>query len=92
MFVMHKCNNKLCCNPGHLDVGDNSKNQLHASYSGAFKPGSTEILGVGFDKKRGYWTAQGWGKGKRINLYTGPFLEKAKAARTAWENENHVFY
>lgn len=24
--VQHQCNNRLCCNPNHLELGDNSKN------------------------------------------------------------------
>lgn len=84
-FVLHKCNNKLCCNPDHLTVGDNSLNQRHASTSGAFKPGRSKILGISFDRKRGYWTAQGYRNGKKKNLYTGPYKDKAISARKQWE-------
>lgn len=29
-FVLHKCDNRLCCNPEHLFVGNYSDNQLDA--------------------------------------------------------------
>jgi len=92
LVVMHKCNNKLCCNPEHLVAGTVGDNAKHASTSGAFKAGKTGIIGVGFSKKRGYWTAQGWKKGRRVNLYTGPNFEKAVSARKNWESKNAVTF
>ena len=91
-LTMHKCNNRICCNPEHLYAGTNSENQRHASYSGAFKLGKTGIIGIGFDELRSYWTAQGWKDSKRINLYTGPSLAKAKSARKKWESVNRVSF
>lgn len=88
-IVMHKCNNILCCNPKHLIYGDASRNARHAMKSGAFKAGQSGIIGVGFIKSRGYWYAQGWRGGKRINLYTGPSKQKALSARKAWEDNYH---
>jgi hypothetical protein len=85
LFVLHRCNNKICCNPKHLTLGTNSENQRHAITSRAFRPGASGIPGVGFDKKRGYWTASGYEMGKRKNLYTGPSKEKAVSARASWE-------
>jgi HNH endonuclease len=90
--VMHKCNNKLCCNPKHLKCGTPLENTRHASSSGAFKTGASKIRGVGFIKNRGYWHSQGWIKGKRFNLYTGPSKEKAIAARKKWEKEYEVSF
>jgi hypothetical protein len=29
-FVLHTCDNKLCCNPAHMEVGTYSKNQSDA--------------------------------------------------------------
>jgi len=26
MLILHSCDNKLCCNPAHLSIGDHSKN------------------------------------------------------------------
>lgn len=92
MFVMHKCNNKLCCNPVHLTLGNNSENQRHASASEAFQVGVTGIRGIGFDKKRGYWTAHGYLNGKKRNLYTGPHKHKALSARNKWETENLIYF
>ena len=89
-FVLHKCNNKLCCNPEHLVAGTNSENQRHAVTSGAFAVGATGIRGVSIDKKRGYWTAQGYLNGKKFNLYTGPSMDKAVSARRSWENTNGI--
>lgn len=89
-YVMHKCNNKLCCNPSHLTIGSNSENQRHASSSGAWPVGASGIRGVSFVKKRGYWRAQGYLGGKVSNLYTGPSKEKAITARNNWERETGI--
>lgn len=90
LYVLHKCNNKICCNPKHLKLGTNSINQRHAITSRAFRVGTSGIAGVGFDKKRGYWTASGYEMGKRRNLYTGPSKEKAISARASWEQSYGV--
>lgn len=90
MFVMHKCNNKLCCNPDHLSLGSNSENQRHAACSGAWPPGASGITGVGFDKRRRYWVARGYLNGKPRNLYTGPHKHKAITARKQWERKNGI--
>lgn len=92
LYVMHKCNNIICCNPHHLVIGSNSENQRHASCSGAWQTGITGLTGVGFDKRRGYWTASGYLNGKRRNLYTGPHRDKAVAARYQWEQENGIHF
>lgn len=92
LFVMHKCNNKACCNPSHLTLGTNSQNQRHASGSGAWAVGVTGIRGITFDVKRQYWVASGYRNGKRRNLYTGPSKGKAVSARQAWEAENIVTF
>lgn len=92
LYVMHKCNNKLCCNPKHLTPGSGSRNQHHASTSGAFKLGAQGIRGISFDHKRGYWKANGYHKGKLYNLYTGPHLEKALASRQKWDAEHDVTF
>lgn len=92
LFVMHKCNNKLCCNPSHLTIGTNSENQRHASSSGAWRLGQSRIRGVGRDKKRGYWTAQAFLNGKRINLYTGPHKAKAILARRLWDAKHGISF
>jgi hypothetical protein len=90
LFVMHKCNNKLCCNPGHLTLGTNSENQRHASSSNAFPVGITGVKGLSFDKKRHYWTAQGYLNGVKKNLYTGPHKDKALLARAEWEKQHGI--
>ncbi len=92
LFVMHKCNNKLCCNPNHLTTGTNSENQRHASMSGAFNVGKSGVRGVSFIKSRGYWHAQGYKHGKMYNLYTGPSYEKAILARSRWEKLNGITF
>lgn len=90
LFVMHICNNKLCCNPNHLTLVTNKDNQLHASQSNAFPLGVDGIRGVSYIKKRGYWRAQAYENGKCINLYTGPHKEKALTARRRWEEINYI--
>lgn len=92
MHVMHKCNNKKCCNPSHLKCGTPLENTQHASSSGMFKAGESKIPGIGFIKSRGYWHSQGWMKGKRINLYTGPSKEKAISARKDWEKKYRISF
>jgi hypothetical protein len=91
-LAMHKCNNKACCNPDHLIWGSGSENQRHASSSGCFATGATGLLGISIDKVRNYWTAQGYINGKRYNLYTGPYLEKAISARANWEKQHEVSF
>lgn len=92
LYVLHKCNNKSCCNPKHLILGTNSQNQRHASASGAWKLGSSGIRGVSFDGKRNYWRAQGYRSGKMTNLYTGPHKDKAIDARQRWEADNLITF
>lgn len=92
LYVLHKCNNRRCCNPCHLTVGTNSQNQRHASASGAWPVGESGIRGVTFDKARKYWVASGYRSGKRRNLYTGPHKEKAISARLRWEAENLITF
>lgn len=87
-FVLHKCNNKRCCNPNHLFESTNQINQIHASLSGAWAVGQTGIRGVGFNKTRGYWTSNAYENGRRRNLYTGPSHQKAISARALWEAAN----
>lgn len=92
LFVMHKCNNKLCCNPKHLTTGTNSDNQSHASMSGAFAVGRCGVRGISFIETRGYWHAQAYVNGKKYNLYTGPSYEKAISARVRWEKLNGITF
>lgn len=49
---------------------------------------STGILNVSYIGSRDVYQAAATVNGKRINLYYGPSLEKAIAARTKWEEEN----
>lgn len=92
LFIMHKCNNKLCCNTEHLTVGTNSENQRHASMSGAWEVGVSGVRGVTFDRTRKYWVASGYLNGNRKNLYTGPSKAKAISARQAWENRTGITF
>jgi len=92
VYVIHKCNNKKCCNPKHLTLGSNSKNQRHAVASNAFQPGVSGIRGVYFMKKAKRWLARGKLHGKRHRLYYGDCLEKAIKARKQWEKENLVTF
>jgi len=40
MFILHKCNNRLCVNPLHLYEGTQAENVLDISDSGRRKKGS----------------------------------------------------
>ena len=41
-FVLHTCDNKLCCNPAHLEVGTFQKNTADAVARGRYVPGGTK--------------------------------------------------
>ena len=92
MHIMHKCNNKLCCNPRHLICGTPQQNAQHAAASNAFPVGASGLPGIGFIKNRGYWRAYGWLGGKSVNLYTGPHKHKAIAARQKWISKHGITF
>lgn len=37
LFVLHTCDNRLCCNPQHLYVGDHKQNMKDARERGRFR-------------------------------------------------------
>lgn len=43
LFVLHKCDNKLCCNPHHLYLGDHAQNMVDAKERSRF--GTHEEIG-----------------------------------------------
>lgn len=38
VVVMHACDNRVCCNPAHLSIGDNAQNVRDAASKGAYIP------------------------------------------------------
>lgn len=82
--VMHKCNNKQCCNPHHLVVGTNQLNQVHHSLSTArhHTTSNTGIRGVSYNSTRGVYQASA---GPRTLLYRGSSIFAAWLARLRWE-------
>lgn len=42
--VQHLCNNKKCCNPNHLELGDNSDNAIYL-YRCSVQDGTVESIG-----------------------------------------------
>lgn len=86
-MVLHKCNNKLCCNPDHLIVGTNSDNQFHR----AFIPGI--LRGVSYERSRDTYTAT-YGDTQaffRHILYKGKDFFEACCARKSWEAQQQFF-
>ena len=90
-MVMHKCNNKRCCNPDHLTLGNNSRNQHHASASGARPLGASGVRGVARHKGGG-WRAYGYHNGQYEHLYYGPDKPTAIRERKAWEAKHNVTF
>lgn len=43
LFVLHKCDNKLCVNPDHLELGTQHKNIKDARKRGLFKPWKNKL-------------------------------------------------
>jgi len=35
-MIMHRCNNRACVNPAHLELGTNTENMQHAKRSGSY--------------------------------------------------------
>jgi len=57
MFVLHKCNNPLCCNPNHLYLGMQAENAKDAACSGALdrKLTASDVREIrALKKNRGY--------------------------------------
>ena len=44
-LVLHTCDNKLCVNPLHLEIGDHSKNLKDAWARGSRKPDAWNLIG-----------------------------------------------
>ncbi|AWN55034.1 HNH endonuclease [Methylobacterium sp. 17Sr1-1] len=60
-FVMHRCNNKKCCNPSHLELGDAQINTADAYKDGLAKSGEEhhrarltagQVLAIRGDRRR----------------------------------------
>jgi hypothetical protein len=41
-FILHKCDNKLCVNPNHLELGNNKKN-IQDAYDRGLKPRGEDV-------------------------------------------------
>jgi HNH endonuclease len=91
--VMHKCHNKKCVNPEHLQAGTQQENILQSVAIGRHMKGrvsaSTRMKGVRWMKNRAC-VASAWVNGKTITLYYGPDFFEACCARKAWERDNGV--
>lgn len=84
VMILHKCNNKPCCNPAHLFPGSNAINQIHASLTGQRQPRSvTGIIGVSYNSKRRHY--QVTVDGGKSFLYRGKDFFEACCARKSWE-------
>lgn len=84
-IVRHTCNNKLCCNPNHLVLGNHSENQIHYSLTDGRKPRSnTGVKGVSYIRARQLYQATNGGRSKTF-LYRGKDFFEACCARKSWE-------
>jgi HNH endonuclease len=87
--VQHLCNNRLCCNPKHLILGDHRQNAEHANNSGIVfgHAGQSGVLGVTLHKWHGYryWIARTYINKAIIELYRGKDFFEACCARKSWE-------
>ena len=82
-LIMHKCNNKLCCNPKHLQIGTDLENQAHAGITQVRRTNTSGRTGV--QKKGNGWRARTTVNRKSIILYQGPSFEEACKARDLWD-------
>jgi hypothetical protein len=72
MHVLHTCDNKLCVNPNHLEVGTQKKNMIDASTRGLIKRSLTEDQAISLlndpeNKKRGFIVKKSSELGVSIN-------------------------
>jgi hypothetical protein len=51
-LILHSCDNKTCCNPSHLSIGDYSKNLKEAWSRGRRKLSDWNISGFAHNKTR----------------------------------------
>jgi hypothetical protein len=82
-MVLHKCNNKPCCNPKHLFEGNASDNQIHHSLTQQPTKSNTGVKGITFNRRRNQFQVT-VDSGKTF-LYRGPDFNEARRARSSWE-------
>lgn len=80
--VLHRCDNPPCCNPDHLFLGTQAENMEDCQTKGrlAYAPrgGTSDFVGVWFDRKREKWVAT---LGHRNRVKTiGRFAAEVEAA------------
>lgn len=77
----HKCRNKLCCNPDHLELVTHRENTARGSL-GALKPGKTsQYRGVSWDQQMNKWITKIRLNHKQYNL---GYYEREEEAHQAY--------
>lgn len=85
--VDHKCWNRLCCNPDHLQIVSRSENLQNRS--GLSANNTSGVRGVSWSKKYKRWMAMGAIRGKRTFVGYFKDISKADLAIRQWRRENH---
>lgn len=84
-LIDHKCHNRACVNPGHLQPVTNKQN--HENRPGPQKNNTSGVRGVSWNKKRGAFEAYvtHWGARQRLGFFMT--LKEAEKAVIARRNE-----
>ena len=82
LYVLHTCDNGLCCNPGHLTVGTQRENLMQAVTRKRVQS-SSPLPGVSWQATRERWLVMPRVQGKKRCLYAGKdFFEAVCALRS----------
>jgi hypothetical protein len=84
LYVLHKCDNGLCVNPEHLELGTQRQNMLDAVSRGCTASASP-VPGISWQATRGRWLVMPRMQGKKQVLYCGKDFFEACCVRRSFE-------
>jgi len=84
LLVDHKCHNRACVRPDHMQAVTHELNQQNRSREGT---GVSGLRGVTWQKSRQQWRIRTYHNGKRLDGGYFDTLEEAGAAIVAWRNQ-----